>query len=537
LSSRLFGFVRQSLIGSLFGVGRHADVLAMAFRGPNLLQNLLGEQTLSASFIPIYSRMLEEGRDEDARRFAGGVFGLLVTLAAGVSLGGVLLAEPFVALFAPGFLTDAAEVAAGTATVDRYALAVRAVRLIFPMTAFLVLSAWSLGILNSHRRFFLPYFAPVFWNLSIITALLLFRPEVTTGADLVTGLERLLFAVCGGALVGGFAQFLVQLPLALRLLGGFRPALSLAIPGVREAIRAFVPLLAGRGVVQLSGYLDIVLASLLSGGSVGSLAYAQTLYLLPISLFGMSVAATTLPELSRESGSEARPSFFRRLDRGLLQMLFLTVPTAVGYLGFGFLIVGLVYRRGVFGIPDNWLVFLVLAGYSLGMIAASTSRLLNNAFFAIGETKTPARVAVERVLLSASIGVLLMLQLDAVELSQVTSRFGGDPVGDSVLRLGALGLSAAAGLSAWYELGRLIRRMRASFPEYRLPWGPVLQYVAASLVAALPALGVWWLVRQWHPSWIALIVLPIYPLTYLALTRLLGISRLSAWLGKAPKGE
>src|SRR5690606_27665056 len=128
-----------------FGVGAHADVLQVAFRGPNLLQNLLGEGTISAAFIPIYSRMIEEGRAEDAGRFAGAVFGLLLAVASALSLIGILLAEPIVAIFTPGFLDDASKVAAGQLPIDRYALAAQAVRIMFPMTGILVLSAWCLG--------------------------------------------------------------------------------------------------------------------------------------------------------------------------------------------------------------------------------------------------------------------------------------------------------------------------------------------------------------------------------------------------------
>ncbi|MGD2116160.1 MAG: lipid II flippase MurJ, partial [Acidobacteriota bacterium] len=164
LASRVFGFLRQRAIAHFFGTSPHADVFVFALRAPNILQNLLGEGTLSASFIPVYSRMLEEGREEEAGRFAGAIFGLLLALAGGLALLGVLFAEPIVAVLAAGFLGD-------SGAVDRYPLAVTAVRITFPMVGVLVLHAWALGILNSHRRFFLPYVAPVLWNGAIIAAL------------------------------------------------------------------------------------------------------------------------------------------------------------------------------------------------------------------------------------------------------------------------------------------------------------------------------------------------------------------------------
>ena len=271
--SRSLGFLREMVLAYFFGAGPHADVFRTALRGPNLLQNLLGEQTLSASFIPVYSKLLARGKQEEAGRFAGAVFGLLLALAGGLSLLGVVLAEPIVSLLAPGYLGDAARVAAGDLSVDRYSLAVRAVRIIFPMTAILVLSAWSLGILNSHRRFFISYMAPALWTAAIIGTLLVAAGNLTdftwgaagSGID-SAGQSKLVIAACIGALIGGVLQFAIQLPWVVRLLKGFKLSFSTRVKGVGEAIQAFAPLLAGRGAVQISGYLDFFLASFLAAG-------------------------------------------------------------------------------------------------------------------------------------------------------------------------------------------------------------------------------------------------------------------------------
>ncbi len=137
LLSRLAGFVRDAALAYYFGAGPHADVFRIVLRGPNILQNLLGEQTLSASFIPVYSRL----SDEDPRaagRFAGAVFGLLLAAVAAFVLLGELLAGPIIAVVAPGFVTDAAAVDAGVRQGDRYAQAVSSVRLILPIVGLLV---------------------------------------------------------------------------------------------------------------------------------------------------------------------------------------------------------------------------------------------------------------------------------------------------------------------------------------------------------------------------------------------------------------
>jgi len=524
LLSRVVGLLRDMIVARFFGVGPHADVFRAALRAPNVLQNLLGEGTLSAAFIPIYSRMVEEGREEEAGRFAGAIFGLLLATAGGLSLLGVLLAGPIVAVLTAGFLND-------TGPVDRYELAVQAVRIIFPMTGILVLSAWALGILNSHRRFFLPYVAPAFWNAAIIAALV-WVGSGRPGSLSLEALDRLLFAACWGALAGGLLQFLVQLPGVMRVLRGFRLSFSTRVPGVREALGAFGPVVAGRGIVQLAGYLDLFLASYLAQGALGALGFAQVLYMLPISLFGMSVAASELPELSRlrDGGGAPAAGLVARVRRSLRQMAFLNVPTFLGYLVFGFLLVGALYRGGSFQVADNWLVYLILCAYSLGLLATTSSRLLQNTFYALGDTRTPARVAAERVITSAVLAVPLMLALDRLSVGQVVA--GLPDAAAQGVRLGAVGLALASGIAAWVELARLRRALAARVTEPVLPTRETGRLLALAAGAALPAALLWWLLPPLPMVLQAILVVGGYAVAYLLLARFLAAEELGFWLGR-----
>ena len=532
-SSKITGLVRESTFSYFFGVGPHADVIQTAFRLPNLLQNLLGEGTISAAFIPIYSRMLDEGHRRKAGRFAGAIFGLLLILAAAFTLLGIVFAEPIVTVFAPGFVEDP-----GT-SVDRYELTVQAVQIIFPMAGILTLSAWALGVLNSHRRFFLPYVAPVLWNIAIIGGLfgmaywLLDDPfGIEARSDIAsTTLNSLLFAACFGALAGGALQFLVQVPLVLKLTEGLRVSFSTKVEGVRESIRAFGPVVAGRGVYQLSAYLDQILGSLIAAGALSSLRYAQTLYLLPISLFGLSVAAAELPELSRIKEEDLSP-FMKRLDRSMRQMLFMTVPTFIGYLGFGFLIVGLLFRQGKFGLNDNWLAYFVLGGYTLGLLATATSRLLQNAFYALNDTKTPAKIAVLRVAVSAAVAVPLMFYLDRFRVANV---IGFDMVGDTELYFGAVGLAVGASAGAWMELLTLRYQLAKKLGHFSIPWRRVAGMAALALGALLPGLAFWWWLPDWPIKLLALVVVPVFALVYLGAALLLGFPEVDAWVGRLRK--
>jgi putative peptidoglycan lipid II flippase len=496
-----------------FGAGPHADVFRTVLRGPNVLQNLLGEQTLSASFIPVYSRLVDE-EPEAAGRFAGAVFGLLLALVSGLVLAGVLFAGPIVAVLAPGYLGDAA---GGPETVDRYALAVRAVRWIFPMTGVLVLSAWALGVLNSHRRLFLPYVAPVAWNAAIVAGLAVAARRLVGAGGLGGGNDDLLIAACQGALVGGVLQFAIQVPAVMRVLRGFRVSLSRSVRGVGESLRAFGPLVAGRGVVQLSGYLDLLLASFLAVGAVGALGWAYTLYVLPVSLFGMSVAAAELPELSRQTGEPERALFLGRLGAALRSSSLLVVPTLIGYLLFGYLIVAMLFRRGSFGAVDNSLVYLVLCAYSLGLLATVWSRMLGNAFYARGETAIPARIAVARVTVSALTGIGMMLVLDGIPLSRLP--WLQDETG---FKMGAVGLALGSSVGAAVELILLGRALRRREAEFGLPIANALRHLIVAIAATAPALAVWWTVATLPFVAAGPLVVGCYAATYLLIAWLAG---------------
>lgn len=502
LASRLSGLARERAIAHFLGTSFATDAFRAAMRIPNLLQNLLGEGVLSASFIPVYSRLLAEGRDEEAGRVAGAVAGLLTALTGLLVVAGVVFAAPITRLIAGGF------------TDDRFELTVTLVRIVTPGIGLLVLSAWCLGVLNSHRRFFLSYVAPVLLNATQIAVLLAVGLTMLGGGfavgDAAPGsLARLATALGLGTLVGGGAQLAVQLPAVLRLVPHLRPSLRAGHPQVRRTLRAFAPVVGGRGVVQLSAYVDTLLASFLVTGALAALGYAQILYLLPISLFGMSVAAAELPELATSDPDDRRLA--GRLDTGLARIAFFVVPTVTVYLLIGDLVVATLFQTGEFDLEDTVQVWAILAGYALGLFASTGSRLLQNSLYAIERAKTPALIAAARVLVSALIGAALMVQLDRVGVTTQGLAVVGDlpasgPVPETVRsvdpaapRLGALGLSLGAAVGAWLEYLLLRRAVGRRIGRTRLGGGQLRPVLVAAAAGAVAAVALRPLVDGLHP--------------------------------------
>jgi putative peptidoglycan lipid II flippase len=462
--SRIAGVVREVVLGLVFGLTPVADAFRFAMRVPNFLQNLLGEGALSASFIPVYARLVEDGEDGEADELAGAVAALLAATTAVLVAAGVLLAEPLVIVFS-GF-------EGGSAV---YELAVSLTRITTTGLGFLVLSAWCLGILNSHRSFFLPYVAPVVWNGVQIVAL---------GAALVAGWapDRAAIVLAWAVVIGGMAQFAIQVPRVMKL----APALRFSFhrtPEVNDVLGRFAPAVGARGVVQVSSLADTLLATALVTGALAAFSLTLPLYLLPISLFGFSVAAAELAEMSRRSS--ALEAVSARVVPALRRVL---VPA--GLVTVAFIVGGRVMIDALYGWParlldrdfsdaDVTLVWLILAGFAIGLPATMTARITQNTLYSLGDVRGPARIAVIRLVVVVASSLVLMLQFDWLFLDSGTRivEFGDFPHWPAWERvpelrrvapeegptppphLGAVGLGLGSSIGSWVEWVLLRRRL------------------------------------------------------------------------------
>jgi putative peptidoglycan lipid II flippase len=439
LASRVIGVVRERVFAHYFGNSGAADAFKAALRIPNVLQNLFGEGVLSGSFIPVYSSLLGRGEEKKANDVAGAVFGILALTVGVIVAAGVTFSAVLVDLIAPGFAAEKRD------------LTVQLTRIFFPGIGFLVMSAWCLGVLNSHRRFFLSYAAPVFWNIVIILALVCWG----SGREQ----DQLAVITAWSVVAGSIVQFLVQLPSVLSLTGRLRITFRQRNEHVRLVLHNFFPVLIGRGVVQVSAYTDSLLASLLPTGAVAALGYMQTIYLLPIGLFGMSVSAAELPAMSQLSGSDESVAgkLNRKLSAGLRQIAFFIVPSAVGFMLLGDFIVSALYQTGRFRHEDAILVWKVLAVGSLGLVPATLGRLYSSTFYALKDTRTPLRYSLIRVALSVALGVFCSLRLPSL--------LGLEPM------WGLLGLSAASACGATLEYQLLKRGLQRRLGALRAEHG------------------------------------------------------------------
>ncbi len=492
LLSRITGLISFRVFAHFFGNTDAADCFRAGFRIPNFLQNLFGEGVLSASFIPVYARLRAQGRDEEASRLAEAIFAILFLATALLVAIGVTVTPWLIDLIAPGFHGEKRQ------------LTIVLVRIFFPGAGFLVFAAWCLGILNSHRKFFLPYVTPVLSNLAMIAAFFWRGGTVPP--------ETLVKIVAWGSVVGSILQFAVQLPVVLRFLWPLRLHLQ-AGEQVREVARNFAPVFVARGVVQISGYIDAWLASFLGTGAVAAVSYAQTLYLLPVSLFGMSVSVAELPEMSSALGTaeEIGRTLRTRMARALSQIAYFVVPSVVAFLALGDVVVGAIYRTGVFGARDVTYVWAVLAGSTVGLLAQTFGRLFSSAFYALRDARTPRNFALIRVALTFGLGYLAALPLPRM--------LGINP------RWGVVGLTFTAGVAGWIEFSLLRRALQKRIGQVAYPLRSLARLWSAALPAAFVGFGLKILLQpHLHSSVLmGVLVLGTYGTLYLALTRLMGV--------------
>ena len=499
LISRVLGLVRTTLFARYFGAGAEADAYNAAFKIPNAVRNLLGEGTLSASFVPVYSRLLARSDAAGAKALAAAVLGFLLAGVSILTLVGIASAPFLTAVFAPGFDPVRAE------------LTTRLTRVLFPMTGLMVVSGWCLGVQNSHRRFFWSYASAALWSVAQIVLLLWWGAAAQS-------LAQLAWWLAWATLVGSVLQVGAQLPEVVRLVGVLRPTLDRSTDGLTTTLRNMGPVIMALGVVQISSLIDLQIASYLPLGAATNIAYASLIALLPVSLFGVSVAASSLPEFSRESENTRDGVLLERLRGGWQRILFYIIPCAVVFLAYGDLCVGLLLRNGRFGADEQQVVRLILAGSAIGLVSFASVKLLASAYFALQDYRTPLRASVVSLMVSAVASVTLAYP------------FRHAP-------WGAVAITVGSALGSFANLSLLARGLRARLgPLYtRAMWLGSRRIVLASLLAMFGAFPVRWWLRALHPMLSGPPTLLLFGVVYLLTAWWMGSREASRWLRLTPR--
>lgn len=411
LLSRILGFVRDMVIANIYGAAMVADAFFVAFRIPNLLRRLVGEGSLTAAFIPVFTEQMETGTKEEAWDLANSLTTILILFLLGITVVGILFAPAIVKMIAPGFYTP----------LEKYRLTVHLTRVMFPYIFFIGLTVMAMGILNSLKHFAMPALAPAILNISMILCAL-YLSSMT---------EHPIMALAYGVILGGMGQLIVQIPVLLKKGMRFKIRLNFAHPGVKKVGLLMLPSVIGLAVAEINTFVDTLLASLLREGSVSFLYYGNRLVQFPLGLFGVAMGIAVLPLFSITSAKNDMKELKETLSFAIRLVFFLTVPATVGLIVLRVPIINVLFQRGEFLLESTYYTATALLYYSVGLFAYAGVKIVVPAFYSLKDTKTPVTIGCIAMAANIVLSIALMFPLKHGGLALATSLV-------SILNLGLL---------------------------------------------------------------------------------------------------
>jgi putative peptidoglycan lipid II flippase len=399
--SRLFGLVREQIFAFLFGAGFATDAFVAAFRIPNLLRDLFAEGALSAAFVPVFTDHLVNKDRKAAFRLGNLVLNALLIIVGVIVIVGILATPLIVDVIAPGFGN----------VPGKTALTAVMARIMFPFLLFVSLAAVAMGMLNSLHHFGVPAFAPVLFNLGMIVA----------GFVVCPLFDPPIIGMAIGVLLGGLGQWTFQLP-SLRKEGyRYRPELNLRDPGVRRIIALMTPAVFGLASTQINIFINTLIASYLSQGSISYLNYSYRLMYFPLGVFGVAVATVTLPVVSAYAAKREVGNVLSTCASSLKLVFFLTLPSIFFLSVAAKPIISVLYQHGRFKYADTVFTSQALVFYCVGLFAYASVRVIAPVFYAMGDTRSPVKASVLAVVVNVGLNLVFMKPLGFRGLALATS--------------------------------------------------------------------------------------------------------------------
>ena len=397
MGSRVLGLVREMIFARYFGAGFLYDAYQAAFTIPNVLRDLFAEGALSAAFVKVFTDYQIKKGEKEAWRLASLVFNALAVVLSVFVIAGILLTPYLVSIVASGF------------SPEKAALTVTMTQIMFPFILLVALAAVAMGVLNTKGIFGIPASASTVFNIVSIIFGLGFAFWLSGGSWLSSTDKTALpsvaaqWAIIGmaiGTLIGGAAQFLMQIPSLYKVGFRFSPIISFKDEGVRKVMRLMAPAILGTSAVQINVLVNLAIVSGIDGGR-SWLSYAFRLMQFPIGVFGVAIGTASIPVLSRMA-SEGKFADFRNTLSSSLNLVFLmTLPSACGLIVLGEPIIRLIYQRGKFDAADTSMTAFALAGYSIGLTGYAAIKILSPAFYALDDAKTPMIIAIVSIFVNA----------------------------------------------------------------------------------------------------------------------------------------
>lgn len=387
--SRFTGFIRETMLSWKVGLSWVQDAYIAAFAVPDLMYTLLVGGTISAALVPFLSGKLETGEEEEGWRAASSFINSIIISLACLCLLGVVFAPQIIPVIAPGFSQKSPQTRE---------LAIQLSRILFPSVSFIMLAGICNGVLNSYRKFAAAAYGPSLYNIGCALSIYLFAETN----------PQSMKKVAWGVALSAFVYFLVQLSFAFRRFKLFRFKIELRDSGFKKLINQAVPSLMASSVTQLNILISTAFVSLSSSeGGLAAFRNANTTWQLPYGIFAMGLGTAILPTLSGKFASRELEDYIRILKKSLTSVLFVAIPSAVGFILLREPIIRAIFSwGGKFGEEDVPYVATILAMFSVSMISQSAAAILNRAFYAMQDTKTPLLIGIGATFMNITFGIV-----------------------------------------------------------------------------------------------------------------------------------
>ncbi len=440
LLSRIAGLLRDAVIGYYFGTGVAADAFFVAFRIPNLLRRFVAEGAMGVALVPVFTDYLTNRSRTAALRAASALATFMAVVLLALTGIGVLFAPLWTALFAPGFADDP----------GKLALTVTLTRWLFPYIFLVSMVALTSGVLNALRHFAVPAMSPLFLNLAIIAAAVLICPH----------LEIPVYGLAYGVLAGGLIQVLLQVPPLLRHGMRLAPRWEPGHEAVRRALGLMAPMVFGAAVYQINLMFNTMLASVLPGGSVSYLWYADRVFEFPLGIFAVALGTAALPTFSTQAARQAYADLRHTLGFSIRLTNAIALPSAVGMMALATPIVSVLFQRGAFGPQEVAFTTSALNAFALGLWSVSMLRVVVPAFYALQDARTPVLIAAVAFAINCVCCLLLMGPVAVSGRSGLADAIARAAGAVSLFNFQHMGLALSASISATVNLVLLLFALR-----------------------------------------------------------------------------
>ena len=390
--SRIFGLIRDISTTNLLGASIFHDIFVICLKIPNLFRRFFAEGAFNQAFIPIYSDYEKENNSDSTFEFLNSLAGILITTLFIFTLIVLIFAPIFIFIFAPGFYFDPV----------KKDLAINVLRIMFPYLALISLVAFAGGIQNTHKRFSIPAYTPVFFNLSLIIAAVAIAPKY----------EMPIYVLAWGVLLAGIVQLLIQILPLWRINRLPIPRLNFNNTGIKKFFRLIVPAVLAGGIIQINLLIDTIFASLLETGSPTWLYISDRLIQFPMGIFAIAIGTVLLPTLSKFDLNHEKDKFIAGIQKGQKFVLYIGLPSLIGLFFCAEDLISTIFYRGAFSSIDVINSSYSLMAFSFGLPFFMLMKVLTPAFFARKDTKTPMYVALVSLFLNVVFNYYLAFVLD-----------------------------------------------------------------------------------------------------------------------------